>query len=646
MSTVRRRQSDGTRVGNGDAGSVVAAGARAPRDDVATAQEVAAFQEVAAVQEVATVQEGAADAPAPPDHALPWVDQVAAWRESLADAGPGGLCDEERLALLRELELLTRTVAAVGAQLQVAFHASQVAAQVADGVAPSRAGKAVPDDLAQARLTSPYWGSRELTCAKALVREMPHTLGALQAGVITALQARVITEATTCVDAADRAEIDERLAPRLAGASTREIGALARSLVYEVDPAGFVTRARRAAADRGVSVRPCPDVMGLLSARLPAPQAIACYHALRATAELMKASGDPRTLAQLMADALFERLTGRTVVDGIDIEVGLVITDEALFAGTSDAAILLGYGPIPAQTARDLLNPTTDVADSGTTDADRADDSVDDGEEVDGTTPDDPVEKPTQAEPDGGARRASTSVTHSSLGFSTTVPAGHCPDGPRCTTFSCTLTHGHPAASGPPAPPDLGSLGRPAPPLPSPPEPLRSPQGDNCAQHAAERGRDPARGPDSNLAAEQTQPGSRRAARGGSATSAPARVAAPDHVQAASVWVRRLYTDPATGVLTERDSRKRLFTGALRALLVARDQACRNAWCGAPVRHLDHVQRHADQGSTDADNGRGLCARCNLARERPRQLDTPPTTYRPPPPLLPCLPRQQHSDAA
>ena len=51
---------------------------------------------------------------------------------------------------------------------------------------------------------------------------------------------------------------------------------------------------------------------------------------------------------------------GRAVVDGVDVEVGLVITDEALFAGTSDAAVLLGYGPIPAQTARDLLNPTTE----------------------------------------------------------------------------------------------------------------------------------------------------------------------------------------------------------------------------------------------------------------------------------------------
>ncbi|WP_186364094.1 HNH endonuclease [Ornithinimicrobium sufpigmenti] len=539
------------------------------------------------------------------DQAGSWVEEIASWRESLSGASVEGLSDEDRLAVLRELELLTRAAAGVGAGLQVAFYTSQVAAQIADGVAPSRAGKAVPDDLAQARLTSPYWGSRELTSAKALVQEMPRTLGALRTGVITALQARVITEATTCVDVADRAEIDERLAPQLAGASTREIGALARALVYEVDPAGFVARARKAAADRGVSIRPCPDVMALLSARLPAPQAIACYQSLRTAAEAMKASGDPRTLSQLMADVLFERLTGRTVVDGIDVEVGLVITDEALFAGTSDTALLLGYGPIPAQTARDLLNPTTD------------------------TNANDDQAAPTDAAEDDEAAPSGAAEDEQAA-----VPAGYCPEGPRCTSFSCTLNHGHPAASGHPAPPDLGSLTRGTPPAEpgdttstSPHEPRPPASGEKSAHlHSPAQLAQPA--PPAQLA----QP-----APPDSPTPPAGLPSAAGH--AATVWVRRLYTDPVTGVLTDRDSRKRLFTGSLRAFLISRDQTCRNTWCGAPVRHIDHAQRHADHGPTDADNGRGLCARCNLARERPRQLDTPPATYRPPPPLLPCLPR-------
>ncbi|PZU46107.1 MAG: hypothetical protein DI571_05755, partial [Arsenicicoccus sp.] len=89
------------------------------------------------------------------------------------------------------------------------------------------------------------------------------------------------------------------------------------------------------------------------------------------------------------------------------------------------------------------------------------------------------------------------------------------------------------------------------------------------------------------------------------------------------------------GVLTARDPRRRLFTGQLRAALIARDRTCRTPWCGAPIRTIDHRHRHADGGPTTPDNGQGLCTRCNLDRERPRHLNPPPHTFRPPPPLLP-----------
>ena len=79
--------------------------------------------------------------------------------------------------------------------------------------------------------------------------------------------------------------------------------------------------------------------------------------------------------------------------------------------------------------------------------------------------------------------------------------------------------------------------------------------------------------------------------------------------------VRRLHATPE-GHLSGIDPRRR-FTGALADLLRARDQTCRVPFCGAPVRHLDHVRRHADGGETTLANGRGLCARHNLVREQP-----------------------------
>ena len=455
--------------------------------------------------------------------------------------------DAERLALLRASEELTRALAALSVRIQVAFAHSQVEQQAAAGIPVRKRGLAVADDIAAARKTSPSLGSRDLTSAKALVHEMPLTLQALANGTISAYQARIITEATTCLEEADRAEVDERLQSALPGASNAEIGKAVRALVYELDPAGFVNRARRAAKDRGVSVRPAPDVMALLSARLPAPQAIACYQALRSHALAARASGDPRTLNQLMADELCSRLTGRTVVDGIDVEVGLVMTDAALLDGASDAADLDGYGPIPAEMARDLLRQQS-TSSAG--------------------------EDDTDAAADVGA-----------------ADQEHCPDGARCASWDCAKLHGV-ASSAPTTP---------ASDLPEPP-----PE------------------PDESAARTPAEP----------STDAQH---SPDTARAAKAWVRRLYADPVTGVLAGRDPRRRLFTGALRAFLIARDRTCRNSWCGAPIRDIDHIRRHRDGGTTDPDNGRGLCQRCNLARDRERHHDPPPESYRPPPPAATTL---------
>ena len=64
------------------------------------------------------------------------------------------------------------------------------------------------------------------------------------------------------------------------------------------------------------------------------------------------------------------------------------------------------------------------------------------------------------------------------------------------------------------------------------------------------------------------------------------------------------------------DSHRRLFDGALRRFLLARDGGiCRTPGCGAPIRHLDHVTAHARGGPTSAANGQGLCVRCNLVKE-------------------------------
>jgi hypothetical protein len=88
-------------------------------------------------------------------------------------------------------------------------------------------------------------------------------------------------------------------------------------------------------------------------------------------------------------------------------------------------------------------------------------------------------------------------------------------------------------------------------------------------------------------------------------------------------WWRRLFTAPSgikgrSGPIVGADKHKRGFEGWLAHLIRLRDQeTCRNPFCGAPIRHIDHIIRHSDGGATGFSNGRGTCERCNYAREMP-----------------------------
>jgi hypothetical protein len=114
-----------------------------------------------------------------------------------------------------------------------------------------------------------------------------------------------------------------------------------------------------------------------------------------------------------------------------------------------------------------------------------------------------------------------------------------------------------------------------------------------------------------------TDPGSTRTATlsGSGPLPGPLAQAVIDASHGPRRW--RIVRADLSGRFVGIEPRRRRFTGALADLVVARDQTCREPFCGAPVRHLDHVTRHADGGSTTLANGRGLCARHNLVREHP-----------------------------
>ena len=96
-----------------------------------------------------------------------------------------------------------------------------------------------------------------------------------------------------------------------------------------------------------------------------------------------------------------------------------------------------------------------------------------------------------------------------------------------------------------------------------------------------------------------------------------ARNLAAHAMDAETAWLRAIYVDPH-GRLLATTSTSRFHPNGLAALLRAREQGvCATSWCDAPVRHIDHISPHAEGGQTSLENGQGLCARCNYAKQAP-----------------------------
>jgi hypothetical protein len=258
----------------------------------------------------------------------------------------------ERIA---ELERVKSAAAAGQARAAAALDASRRAAEAAAGVPAANRGRGVASEVALARRDSPARGGRHLGFAKALVNEMPHTLAALEQGLLSEWRATLIVRESACLDIEDRQALDAELCgdpAGLDGMGDARVAAAARSIAYRLDPHAVVERAAKAETERTVTIRPAPDTMTWLTALLPVAQGVSVYAALRRAADT---TFDGRSRGQVMADTLVERVTGRSAATPTPIAVNLVLSDRTLLSGDNTPADISGYGPIPAEVARGLV---------------------------------------------------------------------------------------------------------------------------------------------------------------------------------------------------------------------------------------------------------------------------------------------------
>jgi len=245
------------------------------------------------------------------------------------------LPDAQRIDLISSLEAVKGAVAAAQARVTVAFADSQVAAD--SGRRCPNPARGIGAQVALARRESPSRGSRHLGLARALVGgELPHTMAHLSAGRTTEWRATIVCQETACLTVEQRREVDAALADDLPTLGELHLRGRARALAAEVDNAAVAQRAAQAESARRVTVRPAPTAMVYLTALLPVAQGVAVIAALRkAAAE--RDPDDARTVDQICADALVERVTGQAKAKAVPIEVQLVMPADTMFPEGCDA---------------------------------------------------------------------------------------------------------------------------------------------------------------------------------------------------------------------------------------------------------------------------------------------------------------------
>ena len=258
----------------------------------------------------------------------------------------------DRIERVAALERLKHAICAAQARETVAVAAGRRAEHQAAGLPRAQWGRGVSLEIALARGVSVHRGQQLLGLAQDLSTELPETLRAMERGEVDEWKATVVARETACLDANDRRAVDTELASDLGAMSIGQARARVVAMSQDIDAAAMVKRAAKAVTDRRVTLRPAPDTMSWLSAMLPVKDGVAVFAALQAEVKRVVARGDVRHQGQIMADVLVERVTGRSLAEGVPLSVQLVMTDRALLGDDTTAAHVPGFGPVPADIAR------------------------------------------------------------------------------------------------------------------------------------------------------------------------------------------------------------------------------------------------------------------------------------------------------
>ena len=132
---------------------------------------------------------------------------------------------------------------------------------------------------------APVTATSRLDDALTLSERFPATMAALTAGRITLCKARIIAEQAEQLSSEHAAAVEGRALGRATTQTPGQLRRAVRRAVNRADPAAVRRRHQAARRERGVSCWELPDGMAMISACLPAGEAVGVYGVLDEYAE-------------------------------------------------------------------------------------------------------------------------------------------------------------------------------------------------------------------------------------------------------------------------------------------------------------------------------------------------------------------------
>ncbi len=267
------------------------------------------------------------------------------------EADPVARFSGARIDAVAALDRLVRAAQAEQAVQIAAIHAERSATM---GIGRGDPTLSVIGEIAMARNIGPSAAGTQVGLALGLKR-LPLVAELFADGTIPQAVAQAVVNESVCLAVDDSVVFDGEIAPRLPGLTAKKAAKAARREVVRIDVEAARERAERNRADQRVSMFPDTDGIAILQVRGPAEQILATYNSLDSWARGLRSAGDERTVGQIMAQTLVERVTGLAHADAIDVEIQLVMDAPTMLGQDGEPVDLVGYGPISPDVSDDLI---------------------------------------------------------------------------------------------------------------------------------------------------------------------------------------------------------------------------------------------------------------------------------------------------